>query len=228
MMDMNKIRTVAAIMAHPDDEVLGCGGSLTRLSRSGASVHIFILATGLTSRGPADEMALRALKEQARAATIRLGAETIDFADFPDNEMDSLSLLEIVKQVESFVTKIKPDLIFTHHSGDINIDHDLTQRAVMTATRALPKSKPVEVLACEVLSSTEFGPADKRLQPHLYVRLTEEDVNATIEALTCYSGEIHDWPHPRSAQALEHQFRLRGAECGADAAEVFEVLRMVR
>ena len=225
---MNKIRTVAAIMAHPDDEVLGCGGSLTRLSRSGASVHIFILATGLTSRGPADEMALRALKEQARAATIRLGAETIDFADFPDNEMDSLSLLEIVKQVESFVTKIKPDLIFTHHSGDINIDHDLTQRAVMTATRALPKSKPVEVLACEVLSSTEFGPADKRLQPHLYVRLTEEDVNATIEALTCYSGEIHDWPHPRSAQALEHQFRLRGAECGADAAEVFEVLRMVR
>ena len=225
---MNKIRTVAAIMAHPDDEVLGCGGSLTRLSRSGASVHIFILATGLTSRGPADEMALRALKEQARAATIRLGAETIDFADFPDNEMDSLSLLEIVKQVESFVTKIKPDLIFTHHSGDINIDHDLTQRAVMTATRALPKSKPVEVLACEVLSSTEFGPADKRLQPHLYVRLTEEDVNATLEALTCYSGEIHDWPHPRSAQALEHQFRLRGAECGADAAEVFEVLRMVR
>ena len=225
---MNKIRTVAAIMAHPDDEVLGCGGSLTRLSRSGASVHIFILATGLTSRGPADEMALRALKDQAKAATVRLGAATIDFADFPDNAMDSVALLKIVKQVERFVTKIKPDLIFTHHSGDINIDHDLTQRAVMTATRALPKSKPVEVLACEVLSSTEFGPADKRLQPHLYVRLTEEDVNATLEALTCYSGEIHDWPHPRSAQALEHQFRLRGAECGADAAEVFEVLRMVR
>jgi len=225
---MNETNTVAAIMAHPDDEVLGCGGSLARLSRSGASVHIFILATGLTSRGPVDEAALLALKDQARAATVKLGAATIDFADFPDNAMDSVSLLEIVKQVESFVTKIKPDLIFTHHNGDINVDHDLTQRAVMTATRALPKSKPVEVLACEVLSSTEFGPANRRLQPHLYLRLTEEDVNAAIDALKCYDDEVRDWPHPRSAQALEHQLRLRGAECGADAAEVFEVLRIVK
>ena len=228
MMNMNKIHTVAAIMAHPDDEVLGCGGSLARLSRSGASVHIFILATGLTSRGPADAAALMALKDQARAAAARLGVATIDFADFPDNAMDSVSMLEIVKRVESFVNKIKPDLIFTHHNGDINIDHDLTQRAVMTATRALPKSKPVEVLACEVLSSTEFGPANRRLQPHLYMRLTEEDMNAAIDALTCYENEIRDWPHPRSTKALEHQLRLRGAECGADAAEVFEVLRMVR
>ena len=186
------------------------------------------MATGLTSRRPADKAELLALKEQAKAATARLGAATIDFADFPDNAMDGVLLLEIVKQVESFMTKIKPDLIFTHHNGDINIDHDLTQRAVMTATRALPKSKPFEVLACEVLSSTEFGPANKRLQPHLYLRLTEEDVKAAIDALICYEGEIRDWPHPRSTQALEHQLRLRGAECGADAAEVFEVVRMVR
>ena len=227
-MDMDKTHTVAAIMAHPDDEVLGCGGSLARLSRSGAFVHIFILATGLTSRAPADKAALLALKDQARAAAARLGAATIDFADFPDNAMDSVSLLEIVKRVESFVNKIKPDLIFTHHNGDINIDHDLTQRAVMTATRALPKSKPLEVLACEVSSSPEFGPANKRLQPHLYMRLTEDDVKAAIDALFCYEGEIRDWPHPRSEKALEHQFRLRGAECGADAAEVFEVLRTIR
>ena len=228
MTNCSDSKKVAVIMAHPDDEVLGCGGSLARLSRSGASVHIFILATGLTSRGPADKFALLALKDQAKAAAAILGAATIDFSDFPDNAMDSVSLLEIVKQVESFVTRIKPDLIFTHHSGDINIDHDLTQRAVMTATRALPKSKPVEVLACEVLSSTEFGPANKRLQPHFYMRLTEEDMKAALDALTCYEDEIRDWPHPRSAQALEHQLRLRGAECGADAAEVFEVLRMVR
>ncbi len=91
-MDMDKIRTVAAIMAHPDDEVLGCGGSLARLSRSGASVHIFILATGLTSRGPVDKAALLALKDQARAAATTLGASTIDFADFPDNSMDTVML----------------------------------------------------------------------------------------------------------------------------------------
>jgi LmbE family N-acetylglucosaminyl deacetylase len=227
-MSSNKIDTVAVIMAHPDDEVLGCGGSLARLARSGASVHIFILATGLTARGQADNEAILALKNQARAATARLGASTINFADLPDNAMDSLPLLEIVKKVEAFLAKIKPDLIFTHHSGDINIDHDLTQRAVMTATRALPGSSPVEVFACEVLSSTEFGPANKRLQPHLYMRLAEEDVKAAIDALFCYEEEIRDWPHPRSVRALEHQLRLRGAECGADYAEVFEVLRSIR
>ena len=224
---MNKIQTVAVIMAHPDDEVLGCGGSLARLSRSGASVHIFILATGLTSRGPADQGALLALKDQARAAAARLGATAIDFADFPDNAMDTVKLLNIVKQVESFLVKIRPDLVFTHHSGDVNIDHDLTQRAVMTATRALPDSKPFSVLACEVLSSTEFGPAKQRLQPHLYMRLTEEDVKAALDGLVCYEGEIRDWPHPRSVRAFEHKLRLRGAECGAEAAEVFEVLKMV-
>ena len=98
--NMNKINTVAVIMAHPDDEVLGCGGSLAKLSRSGASVDVFILATGLTSRGPAEKAALLALKDQARAATTRLGAATIEFADFPDNTMDSVPLIKIVKQVE--------------------------------------------------------------------------------------------------------------------------------
>ena len=225
---MTETNTVAAIMAHPDDEVLGCGGSLARLSRSGASVHIFILATGLASRGPADKASLLALRGHAKSAADRLGAATIDFADFPDNTMDSVKLLDVVKQVEAFLRKTEPDLIFTHHNGDINIDHDITQRAVMTATRALPGSKPFEVLACEVLSSTEFGPANKRLQPHLYMRLTEDDVKAAIDALVCYEGEIRDWPHPRSAEALEHRLRLRGVECGVDAAEVFEVLRMVR
>ena len=225
---MNETNSVAAIMAHPDDEVLGCGGSLARLSRSGASVQILILATGLTSRGPVGNAPLLALKDQARSAADRLGATTIDFADFPDNAMDSVKLLDIVKQVESFLAKTEPDLIFTHHNGDINIDHDLTQRAVMTATRALPDSKPFDVLACEVLSSTEFGPANKCLKPHLYMRLTEDDVKAAIDALVCYEGEIRDWPHPRSVKALEHQLRLRGAECGVEAAEVFEVLKMVR
>ena len=199
---------------------------LARLSRCGASVHIFVPATGLTSRGAADKASLLALKDQARSAADRLGATTIDFADFPDNAMDSVKLLDIVKQVESFLAKTEPDLIFTHHNGDINIDHDLTQRAVMS-NAALPGSKPFNVLACEVLSSTEFGPANKRLQPHLYMCLTEDDVKAAIDALVCYESEIRDWPHPRSAKALEHQLRLRGAECGVEAAEVFEVLKMV-
>ena len=219
---------VAIIMAHPDDEVLGCGGSMSRLASEGASIHILIMASGLTARGPADATALSALKDQALRASVVLGADDVEFAGFPDNSMDTHALLSVVKVVENFLEKIDPDLIFTHHNGDINIDHDITQRAVMTATRALPSTKPVTILACEILSSTEFGPANKRLQPHYYMRLNEKDVNAAIEALLCYNGEIRSWPHPRSVEAFKHQFLLRGAECGSEAAEAFEVLRVVQ
>ena len=142
--------------------------------------------------------------------------------------MDSVSLLSVVKKVEGFIKNVDPDVIFTHHSGDINIDHDITQRAVLIGARMLPGTKPIELLACEVLSSTEFGPANKGLKAHCYVRLSESDVLAAVRALKCYDEEIREWPHPRSHVALTHQLRLRGAECGWGAAEVFEVLRVIK
>ena len=227
-MDIKAMKKIAVIMAHPDDEVLGCGASISRFANTGASVHILILATGLTSRGPADEIAVGVLKSEAKEAAKELGAKSIDFADFKDNAMDTVALLNVVKIVEKFIAKIEPDMIFTHHSGDINIDHDVTQRAVLTAARMLPHTKPVEILACEILSSTEFGSANKGLKPHYYIRLSEENMQAALRALDCYKGEVRNWPHPRSQKALKHQLSLRGAECGWDAAEVFEVLRVVR
>lgn len=215
-------------MAHPDDEILGCGATISRLAREGMSVYILILATGLTSRGPVDNAALKTLKQEANQAMSCLGANTINFADFPDNAMDTIPLLEIIKQVEKFIEKTDPDIIFTHHNGDINIDHDITQRAVLTAKRSLPDTKPVEIFACDVLSSTEFGRSDRRPRPDVYFRLEEKDIISTQEALKCYRSEIRSWPHPRSTQALEHKLRLNGAECGSQAAEAFEILRMVR
>lgn len=223
-----EIKRVSVILAHPDDEVLGCGGSIARLASEGALVHILIMATGLTSRGEANTAALDVIKYQSKEAAAILGAASVEFADYPDNAMDTLSMLEVVKKVEGFINKTEPDIIFTHHSGDINIDHDITQRAVLTAARMLPDTRPIEILACEVLSSTEFGPADKRLKPHCYVRISDDNLQAAVEALGCYKGEIRSWPHPRSKEALIHQLRLRGAECGWGAAEVFEVLRLVK
>ena len=228
MTNGSDMKKVAVIMAHPDDEVLGCGASIARLAGEGASVHILIMATGLTSRGETDAKVLDALKDETKAAANMLGAASVEFAGFPDNAMDTRALLDVVKTVEIFISKTDPDMIFTHHSGDINIDHDITQRAVLTAARMLPDTKPIEILACEVLSSTEFGPADKRLKPHCYIRVSDDNLQAALDALGCYKGEIRHWPHPRSKEALMHQLRLRGAECGWGAAEVFEILRLVK
>ena len=215
-------------MAHPDDEVLGCGATIHKFSQEGMLVHLLIMATGLASRGVVKQEALESLKKQTRDAANSLGVFSVEFADFPDNQMDSKPLLEIVKRVEKFIEAIQPDIVFTHHNGDINIDHVITQRAVLTACRPLPASKSCEIFACQVQSSSDFGRSDEQLRADCYVRLSEENVSAALRALSFYHGEIKDWPHPRSKNALEYKLRIRGSECGYHAAEAFEVLRLVR
>lgn len=222
------MKTVAAIFAHPDDEVLGCGATISRLAREGSKVYILILATGLSSRGKVRPEDFERLRSQAVLCSEKLSASSIEFSSFPDNSMDSIPLLEIVKSVESFIQKVEPDIIFTHHNSDINVDHDITQRAVLTATRPLPGVKQREILACEVLSSTEFGNYGARFRPNCYYGVSEEDVTSAIAGLECYEGEVREAPHPRSADVMINQFRLRGSECGCMAAEAFEVLRSIR
>ena len=132
---------IAVIVAHPDDEVLGFGGAIAHHAKSGDAVHILILATGLASRSAdktAAPAALDELREQAQSAATILQAESVEFADFPDNAMDSVPLLDVVVRIESFLSKIAPTTLYTHHMGDLNVDHGVTARAVLTACRPLP------------------------------------------------------------------------------------------
>lgn len=222
------MKNVAVIMAHPDDEVLGCGATISRLSREGLQVHILILATGLTSRGTSDEKSIRELQENANLAASCLGAKSIRFESFPDNKMDSVPLLKIIKKIENFLTNTKPDIIFTHHHGDVNIDHTITQRAVLSAARSLPGGKIRELYASEVLSSSEFGYTNNRIRPDCYFILEEKDIVAATDALSCYKTEIREWPHPRSIKAMKTLYNLRGSECGFFAAETFEILKIIK
>lgn len=167
------------------------------------------------------------MQGHAKLAAKHLGAASITFDNFPDNKMDTVSLLEVIKKIENFIVLKKPDIIFTHHSDDINIDHDVTQRAVLTAARSLPGSKISEIYASEILSSSEFGKPQFRLRPDCYFKVSNEDIDSAVKALECYKSEIRTWPHPRSINALKASFKLRGSECGYEAAEVFEVLRII-
>ncbi len=152
-------RKVAAIFAHPDDEVLACGGTLAAHADGGDEVRIFIMATGATSRGGEHAAYIAALREQAHDAARMLGAKDVSFGDFPDNRMDSVPLLDVVKAVEAFLVPFPADVIYTHHGGDMNIDHAVVGRAVATACRPLPGLRPLEILTCEINSSTEWAVA---------------------------------------------------------------------
>lgn len=219
---------VLAVAAHPDDEVLGAGATLARHARAGDTVDIVICAQGLLSRErTADEIAqLLKLKDNARDAARRLGARPPTFLDFPDNAMDSVPLLDVVKRVEAVVGDLQPEVVYTHHPGDLNIDHQITCRAVLTACRPLPGSAVRAIHAWETLSATEWAPPQlgSPFLPNHFVDV-EATLGAKLDALACYAGELRPFPHPRSAEGVRHLAGLRGSTAGFVAAEAFATLR---
>lgn len=225
---------VLIIAAHPDDEVLGCGGTIARHVQSRDEVHVLILAEGLTSRDKererdkrADE--LSALAQAAREAGRILGVQSVELHDFPDNRMDSLELLDVVKVIEAAIDKYKPDAVYTHHAGDVNIDHRIVHQAVVTACRPLPGQCVKTLLFFEVLSSTEWqtpGSAPA-FMPNYFVEISDF-LDKKLKALEAYRNEMRDWPHPRSLKAVEHLARWRGASAGVEAAEGFILGRKLK
>lgn len=218
---------VNAIFAHPDDEVLACGASLAKHVDAGDKVRILILATGLASRGDTAVADIGELQDQARAAADVLGAEEIYFGDFPDNQMDTVPLLSVVQKVEEFLSGGRPDLLYTHHGGDLNIDHRIVHQAVVTACRPLPGLAPHEIRACEINSSTEWGVSPLVPFESAIFEPVAETLDRKVDALACYPGELRDWPHPRSSKGVRTLARLRGMQCGYEAAEAFMLIRKV-
>ena len=224
---------VLVIAAHPDDEVLGCGATAARLVQEHHQVHFAILGEGITSRhasrSDADASQLASLHKQAEAAAAKLGVTSLALHSLPDNRLDTVPLLEVVKVVEDLVDRIKPEVIYTHHPGDLNVDHGVIHRAVLTATRPVPGQSVREIYAFEVPSSTEwaFGSWQATFRPNIFV-----DVAATLEmkiaAMACYQTESREFPHPRSPEALRAVATRWGSVAGCHAAEAFELVRSVR
>jgi len=225
---------ILVVAAHPDDEVLGCGGSIAKWAKGGHAVHVVILAEGATSRDAVRDresrvVELSSLKSAASRAGEILGAVSVQVMDMPDNRMDSLDRLDVIKAIERKVERVKPEMVVTHHAGDVNIDHRIIHEAVVTACRPLPGHVVKKLLAFEISSSTEWQTSGSAAMfiPNYYVDITLE-LDLKMEALAEYESEMRPWPHSRSMQALEHLARWRGASVGCEAAEAFQLLREVQ
>ena len=222
------------IAAHPDDEVLGCGGSMAKWSNNGHEVHVLIMAEGATSRDSNRNREnrkddLSELEKSAKEASKVLGIKSIELMDYPDNRMDSVDLLDVVKIIESYIEKIKPDVVVTHHSGDLNIDHQIVNKAVMTACRPQPENTVKRILSFEVPSSTEWQSTtiNNSFIPNWFEDISDT-LNLKLKALEAYKSEMREWPHARSIKAVEHLAKWRGATVGCEAAEAFMLIREVK
>jgi LmbE family N-acetylglucosaminyl deacetylase len=221
------------VAAHPDDEILGCGGTAARLVREGREVYFAILGEGITSRHESREAAdperSSFLHRHALAAAATLGVKDIFLHKLPDNRLDTIPLLDVIKMVEELIEKVKPEVIYTHHPGDLNVDHGVIHRAVLTAARPMAGRSVREIYAFEVPSSTEwaFGVLKPVFRPNVFVDVSDT-LETKISAMACYETEAREFPHPRSPKALRAIATRWGSVVGCDAAEAFELVRSVR
>jgi N-acetylglucosamine malate deacetylase 1 len=218
---------VAIVAAHPDDEVLGCGGTAARLAAEGCAVHVLLMADGEGARTAKAASAATRKNVAARGAAARraaaiLGCASVELLALPDNRMDGVELLEVVQAVEQFVDRHRPSMVLTHHAGDVNVDHRVVHEAVVVACRPQPGHCVRELLFFEVPSSTEWRPPDVAapFAPSWFVDISGT-LGRKLDALNAYATELRAFPHPRSPEAVRALAQWRGASAGFAAAEAF-------
>ena len=217
-------KKILVIVAHPDDEVLGCGATIARHSDQGDEVALLVMADGETSR-KAEDWKKETRHEGLYSAANILGIKEVYVASFPDQKMDTIAILDIIKRVEGKINEWKPSIIYTHHGGDLNLDHRITHQAVMTACRQQPDSIIDAIYAFEVLSSTEWASSvETQFRPVRACDISKY-LDIKLAALECYQEEMREFPHPRSFEAVRHLAKIRGSQYGVEAAEVFSIER---
>lgn len=217
---------VLVVVAHSDDEVLGCGGTIFQHVSQGDDVFVLVLTDGDTSREINNPLKRH---ENLAKSCIALGVKNHHSLQLKDNRLDTYPLLDIVKEIEKIATTFIPTIIYTHCNDDLNIDHSITHQAVLTAFRGLPESRVSQILTFEIPSSTEWAPFKQRshFTPNFFVELTTEQFQKKIEAFRCYPEEIRTFPHPRSEEYLLALAKVRGASVGVKLAEAFFAERIV-
>lgn len=218
------MNSVLVVAAHPDDEVLGPGGTIARHVKAGDEVHIVVLADGATSRY-ADGMD-SVLADAARACGEVLGATSVRVRALPDQRLDGMALLDVVREIEPIVDAVRPTTVYTHFPDDVNADHGVVSRATWTACRpyVLPRLERFAVF--ETPSSTEWAlpTGDTAFRPTMFVDVTDV-LDLKIEAMEQYHTELRPYPHPRSVRALRERAAYWGSTVAREAAEPFQLLR---
>ena len=222
-------KRVLVVVAHPDDEVLGPGGTLARLSRSGAEISLAVVSDGASAQPGYDAAAGERRNNQMRDAANILGIGRIFHGTFPDMRLDTVPHIELNIWISNVVRETECDLVFTHHHGDVNLDHSMVFRSTLVATRPVPGQHVKTVLSYQVNSSSEWSDpsVQKAFLPNVFVDISET-IETKIAALEAYVDEVRATPHPRSPDAVRARAQVQGSEVGVAYAEGFVLIRSLQ
>lgn len=224
-------KKILIVAAHPDDEVLGCFGTVARLINEGYDAYTLILGEGKTSRDNSRNERIRKdeiikLNEEIFTANKLIGVKEVFIKSFPDNRFDSVDLLDIVKVVSQIKEQVQPDIIFTHFENDLNIDHQITFNAVITATRPMLNENVKEIYSFEILSSTEWK-YPLSFSPDVFFDISTT-IDLKLKAMNIYQSELCEYPHPRSLEGIKLNARYQGLRVGYKNVEAFKSIRVIK
>ena len=214
---------VLVIAAHPDDDILGCGGTLKKESINGSNIYTIFVSDGESSRLIKNNyQKLENRKKNANQASKIVGSQPPIFLDFNDQKLDNYPFLEITKKIEKYIFELNPDTVFTHSNTDLNIDHKIVHLAAVTATRPQKKLNLKNLFFFEILSSTEWNFSDSKsiFKPTYFIDIAKT-INFKIKAIKEYKKELKNWPHPRSIEGIETLAKYRGMQVGKKYCEAF-------
>lgn len=225
---MDIFKRILVVMAHPDDEVLGCGGTIKKFTQAGRQVDILIMSSGVFGRRTATREELEQRLKSAGQVQAFLGASSLKVLDYPDNQFDTVPLWRVVQDIEQSIASLKPDLIITHSTADLNQDHEVVHKAVMVAARPVPGQTVKAVWQGEILSTTGwYGRSSAHaFEPDVFVDISQT-LEAKLQAMELYKAELREFPHARSLKSIEALAVSRGASVGLAAAEAFMSSRLI-
>jgi len=235
MLESFRNKNILIVVAHPDDELLGLGGTMNKLIKDyNIITHVVILGEGITSRSDSRNVEqwqsqLAIHKQNIKNAQSAIGYHSVSVYDFPDNRFDTVALLDIIKVIEKEKTSFTPDIIFTHHGGDVNIDHQRTFEAVMTACRPMENESVKSIITFETPSGTEWraNTDPRHFLPNFFVSISKDNLISKIKGMESYEFESRKFPHPRSPKALEIQAQRWGIAVGREYVEAFDIVRSI-
>lgn len=218
---------ILIVVAHTDDEALGLGGTIARHYKEGDEIYAISMTDGIGARNDSNELIEKRKYASLQAAKV-LGFEWLKSFSFPDNSMDTIPLIQVVKKIEEIKNQINPSIIYTHHASDLNIDHRIVSAATLTAFRPQPGEEWCEIRAFEVSSATDFGHKSitGTFSPNLFIDISDT-IDSKIKALKEYQDEMRMKPHTRSFEGILNLSKYRGNQVGVSYAESFEIIRKI-